>query len=96
MLNKSSEAAVRGPGDPGHSGTEAGGGRGPAVQGGGEPFVFSQVQLLHLNRWHPIGSEGRVPDAPGYWAGAGSFADMCHSLPRLKQKVDASLLPMSR
>lgn len=36
-------------------GTEAGEGGGPAVgQGKGGPFVFSQVQLLGLNRWHPL------------------------------------------
>lgn len=55
--------------------------------GGGEPFVFSQVQLLGLNRWHPIGGP-RSGTRCSRWlrAGAGSFADACHSLPRQKQE----------
>lgn len=54
--------------------------------GGGEPFVVSQVQLLGLNRGHPLAAGGRAPEAAaGGWAG--SSADMCHSLPRQKLEV---------
>lgn len=53
--------------------------RGGKRAGSGEPFVLSQVQLLGLNRWHPIGG-------PRSGAGAGSFADACHSLPRQERE----------
>ena len=73
MLNKSGEAAVRkaarGPGDPSRLG-DRGGGREEGRQwgGGGVPFVFSQVQLLGLNRWHPIGGR-RSGTRCGWWLG---------------------------
>lgn len=51
-------------------GTEAGDGEGPAEGGGGEPFVFSQVQLLGLNRWHPTGGPRSGTRCSG-WQGRG-------------------------
>ena len=78
MLNKSGEAAGRegseGAGDPGRLGDRGGGGGGPAVgPGEGGPFVFSQVQLLGLNRWHPLVARGRAADAAVAGQGPGDL-----------------------
>lgn len=42
-------------------------------QGEGGPFVFSQVQLLGLNRWHPLVARGRAADAAVAGQGPGDL-----------------------
>lgn len=82
-----------GPGDPSRLGDRGGGGRrASSGAGGGEPFVFSRVQVHSLNRWHPIGGR-RSGTRCGWCLGRGrDLTDVCHSLPRQNQEAGAFLL----
>lgn len=44
-------------------------------RGKGGLFVFSQVQLLGLNRWHPLAARGQGGRCGRGWAGARGLAD---------------------